>query len=40
MKDFLKRKGLNFMIRAHECVMDGFERVAGGDLITVFSVTD
>ena len=28
------------IIRAHECVMDGFERFAGGDLITVFSATD
>lgn len=23
--------------RAHECVMDGFERFAGGKLITLFS---
>lgn len=28
------------IIRAHECVMDGFERFAGGALITVFSATD
>lgn len=28
------------VIRAHECVMDGFERFAGGSLITVFSATD
>jgi len=28
------------IIRAHECVMDGFERFAGGQLITVFSATD
>ena len=28
------------IIRAHECVMDGFERFAGGDLITLFSATD
>ena len=28
------------IIRAHECVMDGFERFAAGSLITVFSATD
>ena len=28
------------IIRAHECVIDGFERFAGGSLITVFSATD
>ena len=28
------------IIRAHECVMDGLERFAGGKLITVFSATD
>mmetsp|Transcript_3431 Transcript_3431/g.2990 ORF Transcript_3431/g.2990 Transcript_3431/m.2990 type:complete len:94 (+) Transcript_3431:997-1278(+) len=28
------------IIRAHECVMDGFERFAGGQLITAFSATD
>ena len=28
------------ILRAHECVMDGFERFAGGCLITVFSATD
>jgi protein phosphatase len=28
------------IIRARECVMDGFERFAGGSLITVFSATD
>lgn len=31
---------LSMIIRAHECVMDGFERFAGGKLITVFSATD
>ncbi|OMJ90431.1 hypothetical protein SteCoe_7238 [Stentor coeruleus] len=40
VKDFLTRNGLSLIIRAHECVMDGFERFAGGDLITVFSATD
>jgi protein phosphatase len=40
VKDFLQRNNLQKIIRAHECVMDGFERFAGGDLITVFSATD
>lgn len=40
VKDFLKRNDFVKIIRAHECVMDGFERFAGGDLITVFSATD
>ena len=31
---------LELIVRAHECVMDGFERFAGGKLITVFSATD
>ena len=31
---------LQLIVRAHECVMDGFERFAGGKLITVFSATD
>ena len=38
---FLQRnEPLQLIIRAHECVMDGFERFAGGRLITVFSATD
>jgi diadenosine tetraphosphatase ApaH/serine/threonine PP2A family protein phosphatase len=40
VQDFLQENGLTKIIRAHECVMDGFERFAGGDLITVFSATD
>ena len=28
------------ILRAHECVMDGFERFSSGALITVFSATD
>ena len=40
VKEFLKNNGLLKIIRAHECVMDGMERFAGGDLITVFSATD
>lgn len=40
VKEFLKANNIMKIIRAHECVMDGFERFAGGDLITVFSATD
>ncbi len=40
VKDFLVKNNLSKIIRAHECVMDGFERFSGGDLITVFSATD
>lgn len=37
---FLKDNNLTMIVRAHECVMDGFERFAGGALITLFSATD
>ena len=40
VKTFLQTNKLLKIIRAHECVLDGFERFAGGDLITVFSATD
>ena len=40
VKKFLKDNNLSYIIRAHECVLDGFERFAGGSLITVFSATD
>ena len=40
VEEFLKNNNLNLIFRAHECVMDGFERFAGGKLITVFSATD
>lgn len=40
VKDFLLKNKIDKIIRAHECVMDGFERFAGGDLMTVFSATD
>ena len=40
VKEFLKVNKLSHIIRAHECVLDGFERFAGGSLITVFSATD
>mmetsp|Transcript_80988 Transcript_80988/g.252707 ORF Transcript_80988/g.252707 Transcript_80988/m.252707 type:complete len:830 (-) Transcript_80988:43-2532(-) len=41
VEEFLERNApLSMIIRAHECVMDGFERFANGRLITVFSATD
>jgi protein phosphatase len=40
VQQFLQQNGLGMIIRAHECVMDGFERFADGKLITVFSATD
>lgn len=40
VKEFLQRNKLSKIVRAHECVMDGFERFAGGDLFTIFSATD
>ena len=38
--DFCDGNDLDLIIRAHECVMDGFERFAGGRLITLFSATN
>lgn len=40
VEKFLKNNNLSMIIRAHECVLDGFERFDGGNLITVFSATD
>ena len=37
---FLAANNLSLILRAHECVMDGFQRFAGGKLITVFSATN
>ncbi|KAL1529080.1 hypothetical protein AB1Y20_000055 [Prymnesium parvum] len=37
---FLRRNRLSLIVRGHECVMDGFQRFAGGKLITVFSATN
>jgi protein phosphatase len=37
---FLEANGLSLILRAHECVMDGFQRFAGGKLITIFSATN
>ena len=40
VRSFLASNGLSMILRAHECVMDGFQRFAGGRLITVFSATN
>ena len=40
VEEFLSNNNLSLILRAHECVMDGFERFAAGHLITVFSATD
>jgi protein phosphatase len=40
VEEFCSRNNLQMMIRAHECVMDGFERFASGKLITLFSATN
>jgi diadenosine tetraphosphatase ApaH/serine/threonine PP2A family protein phosphatase len=37
---FLQQNGLKLIVRGHECVMDGFQRFAGGKLITIFSATN
>jgi protein phosphatase len=37
---FLSNNKLSMIIRAHECVLDGFERFCSGNLITLFSATD
>ena len=38
--EFCKNNDLQLIVRAHECVMDGFERFAQGHLITLFSATN
>ncbi|CAA2986004.1 serine threonine- phosphatase BSL3 [Olea europaea subsp. europaea] len=35
--EFCNNNDLQLIVRAHECVMDGFERFAQGNLITLFS---
>ena len=40
VKAFCETNGIQMIIRAHECVMDGFERFAQGQLLTVFSATN
>eukprot|EP00249_Psilotum_nudum_P023104 c28750_g1_i1 orf=412-3258(+) len=37
---FCENNNLQLIVRAHECVMDGFERFAQGHLITLFSATN
>ncbi|KAJ0794836.1 putative protein-serine/threonine phosphatase [Helianthus annuus] len=38
--DICNRNKLQLIIRAHECVMNGFERFVRGQLITLFSATN
>ena len=40
VEEFLKKNDLMMIIRGHECVMDGIERFAKGQLLTLFSATD
>ncbi len=40
VRNFLETNKTKYILRAHECVMDGFERFAGGQLFTIFSATD
>jgi len=40
VKAFCKANGLKLIVRAHQCVQDGFEWCAGGRLLTVFSAPD
>jgi diadenosine tetraphosphatase ApaH/serine/threonine PP2A family protein phosphatase len=37
--DFCRRNRIHLIVRAHECVMDGFEKFASGRLVTVFSAS-
>jgi len=40
VRQFLENNNMKYIFRAHECVMDGFERFAAGQLVTIFSATD
>ena len=40
VENFMEKNNVHMIIRAHECVPDGFERFCEGNLITVFSATD
>ena len=40
LKGFLMENGLTMVVRSHECVIDGFERMWNGTIITLFSATD
>jgi protein phosphatase len=37
---FLERSGLDVLVRAHECVVDGYEAKHGGKCLTVFSASN
>ena len=37
VREFCANNQIDLIVRAHECVMDGFERFASGHLVTVFS---
>jgi diadenosine tetraphosphatase ApaH/serine/threonine PP2A family protein phosphatase len=40
VRDFCAANGLQLILRAHQCVQDGFEYFAEGRLITLFSAPD
>ena len=40
VEEFCARNDLDLIVRAHECVMNGFEYFAHGRLITIFSATN
>jgi len=40
LKNFLIDNNMTMMIRSHECVLDGFEKIWNGSLLTLFSATD
>ena len=40
VEEFYARNDLDLIVRAHECVMNGFEYFANGRLITIFGATN
>ncbi|EGD74423.1 hypothetical protein PTSG_11520 [Salpingoeca rosetta] len=40
VRTFLRENNLQMIVRAHQCVKDGYEFFAGQQLVTVFSATD
>mmetsp|Transcript_35214 Transcript_35214/g.31676 ORF Transcript_35214/g.31676 Transcript_35214/m.31676 type:complete len:162 (+) Transcript_35214:1303-1788(+) len=40
LRSFLTGNGYSLIIRSHECVNEGFEQSAAGQLMTIFSCTD
>ena len=40
IEKFLNMNNLNIIVRSHQTVKNGFDKYAGGNLITVFSSTD